>query len=79
MSYTDEILARLSEMPPEEAQKYAANAAALGIAYLIGSMGEKWTREFVDAPFLAAGANGTEAFTHIGGGRIVLPRNPSGN
>lgn len=79
MSYTDEILSRLSEMPPEEGQKYAASAAALGIAYLIGAKGEKWTREFVDAPFLAAGAHGSDVFTHPNGGRIALPREPNGN
>jgi hypothetical protein len=80
----DEILRRIQQdtMGVDDVDvlsRYISQHVAIGIAYMRGSMGEQWTREFMEAAYLAADAHGVETYTHPDGGKIVLPREPSTN
>jgi hypothetical protein len=62
----------------DDLARYLGQHVGIGIAFMRGALGEKFTREFIVAAFTAADTNGTESFTK-GNRRIVLPREPNQN
>lgn len=79
----ESFLLRVSDetrgMTMDELVPYLSQHVGVGLAFMRGALGEKWTREFVTAAFLAIDAHGSETFVSPSGQRVTIPRDPSGN
>ena len=78
------VLARIHTdtdgMSAEDTARYLAQHVGIGIAFMRGACGEKFTQEFVTAALTAVAAYGADAFVSPDGrSRVVLPRDPSEN
>lgn len=74
----DRMTTEVSGLCEEDLARYISQHVAVGVAFMRGAMGEDWTRQFLMDVFTSV-SNGTDAFVHPSGRRIILPREPNNN